>query len=671
MLNIVCVNAGDFESRGSEYVNILFDMVRRNLAEGYEGRFVCFTDNPEGLDPFIESRELPKGLNGWWNKLYLFKSGLFDEGDRIVYFDLDTVITGRLDEICAYSTDFAILRDFYHGDEYDNSVFNTIQSAVMMWKSGYGSHIWDNFVKAGYPNVVGGDQVWIENEVSGYEILQDIFPGLFCSFKASGERFPKTESVVCFHGRPRPHEVIEGWVPKVWKIGGFARAELDTFCNVENEKIHANIRHCISLGLTTVSPSEDHDDHVCIVAGGPSLEDSLDEIREMRGFGHKVWSLNNTHDWLIERGIVPDASVMLDARPENAAFLKNARNDVQYYIASQCHKDVFSALHGRKVITFHNATEGAQEVLEPITDGNLYLLGGGTTVGMKAIVLARFMGYRHFHLYGFDSSYREGRGHAYPQHLNDNDRVLDVSCDGRDFKCAPWMITQANDFIELAGMLTEQDCILTVAGDGLIPHIARQMARPRLNAADIRAIEILKRLWQPNPVGAEIGVFAADLSKRLLSNPDITLYMVDSWSGDGKDYVGDSGDWHAKLTQKKQDQYYEKSKRRVEKFGDRARIIRKPSTEAAKDIKDSSLDFIFIDADHSYDGCRADIDAWWPKVRPGGLFGGHDYENSDYQKFGVSRAVNEFVRSQGLTLDLGGNFTWFVIKPSQKESASA
>lgn len=63
-----------------------------------------------------------------------------------------------------------------------------------------------------------------------------------------------------------------------------------------------------------------------------------------------------------------------------------------------------------------------------------------------------------------------------------------------------------------------------------------------------------------------------------------------------------------------------------------------PSVEAAKLVPDRWADFVFIDAGHSYQAVRADIEAWLPKVREGGWFGGHDH----HPKFpGVIRAVGE------------------------------
>ena len=75
------------------------------------------------------------------------------------------------------------------------------------------------------------------------------------------------------------------------------------------------------------------------------------------------------------------------------------------------------------------------------------------------------------------------------------------------------------------------------------------------------------------------------------------------------------------------------------------------SVEAAKRFTDESLDFVYLDADHSYEAVRDDIAAWWPKLKPGGLFAGDDYGALPVQQinfgqgvlsFGVKQAVDEF-----------------------------
>ncbi len=69
------------------------------------------------------------------------------------------------------------------------------------------------------------------------------------------------------------------------------------------------------------------------------------------------------------------------------------------------------------------------------------------------------------------------------------------------------------------------------------------------------------------------------------------------------------------------------------------RTMHMTSAEAAKLVPDSSLDFVYIDGDHTYEGVTDDIRLWLSKVKPGGMIGGHDYANSKHP--GVQRAVTE------------------------------
>ncbi len=306
-------------------------------------------------------------------------------------------------------------------------------------------------------------------------------------------------------------------------------------------------------------------------------------------------------------------------------------------------------------------------VLEIIGEHQSACIGGGTTAGLKAIVIAYVLGYRKIHLYGFDSSYHQGENHAYPQAMNALDRVIDVSFAGKDYKCATWMVTQAEDFQVLGPEMLALGCELYVHGSGFLPDIAKHLAENGEPAPpDLRAKAILSRLNGHSPVkGAEIGVFAGDLSKRLLSQrPDLTLYMVDSWGANQKPEFLASDDFHGTLTQDVQDGYAEFTRIATSFAGDRAQIVHKLSADAVGDIADGSLDFVFIDADHSYEGCKADIENWYPKVRNGGFIGGHDYANGEHT-FGpmVKRAVDEMIPALGLKLELDANYTWFARKP--------
>ena len=71
---------------------------------------------------------------------------------------------------------------------------------------------------------------------------------------------------------------------------------------------------------------------------------------------------------------------------------------------------------------------------------------------------------------------------------------------------------------------------------------------------------------------------------------------------------------------------------------------------------EGSLDFVFIDGNHSYEFVREDIASWFPIIKRNGLFSGHDYGNEEFP--GVKRAVDEFARSKGLRVKVYDDCVW-------------
>ena len=75
------------------------------------------------------------------------------------------------------------------------------------------------------------------------------------------------------------------------------------------------------------------------------------------------------------------------------------------------------------------------------------------------------------------------------------------------------------------------------------------------------------------------------------------------------------------------------------------RFWKTAAAEAHATPEDGALDWVYIDTDHRYETTRDELEAYAPKVRPGGLLVGHDYEISDYvgdYRYGVIEAVHEF-----------------------------
>lgn len=141
--------------------------------------------------------------------------------------------------------------------------------------------------------------------------------------------------------------------------------------------------------------------------------------------------------------------------------------------------------------------------------------------------------------------------------------------------------------------------------------------------------------WGLN-TGAEIGVESGLFSRTLLqSNPNLKLFSIDQWQR----YPA----YRDHVTQSKIDGFYDKAKERLAPFGDRSRIIRSPSMWAVQDFPDSSLDFVYIDANHSFDYVMQDIIEWSKKVRRGGIVAGHDYNRRKrYEDLHVVEAVQAY-----------------------------
>jgi|HubBroStandDraft_6_1064221.scaffolds.fasta_scaffold75757_1 predicted O-methyltransferase YrrM len=92
------------------------------------------------------------------------------------------------------------------------------------------------------------------------------------------------------------------------------------------------------------------------------------------------------------------------------------------------------------------------------------------------------------------------------------------------------------------------------------------------------------------------------------------------------------------------------------------------SVSAAEWRKNESIDFCFLDASHDYENVKADLTAWWPKIKPGGVFAGHDYSGvaPDNPHRGVAVAVDEFFKARGhhnLISNPKNTTIWEVTKP--------
>lgn len=162
--------------------------------------------------------------------------------------------------------------------------------------------------------------------------------------------------------------------------------------------------------------------------------------------------------------------------------------------------------------------------------------------------------------------------------------------------------------------------------------------------------------------GAEIGVGDGSFALHIRTHwKGKTLHLIDRWR-----HTEGYEDVHNLSDDEFADEFLHVA--RTFSFIQSVAIYRMESVEAAFLFADESLDWVYIDADHSYNSVKRDLEAWYPKVRHGGLFAGHDYFDGTIAEgvFAVKRAVDEFAYQRVphvLTTNEVWPKTWYWIKP--------
>ena len=173
------------------------------------------------------------------------------------------------------------------------------------------------------------------------------------------------------------------------------------------------------------------------------------------------------------------------------------------------------------------------------------------------------------------------------------------------------------------------------------------------HASGYELVRHIQQNFHGNLVGIEIGCAEGTTTECYLELfKNLRLYGIDPYTP----FV----DWNGVNIHEGVHQYaYDKFREKVDRFGDRFVHIKDYSDNVHNKFADHSLDFIFVDGLHTYDQVLKDCNNYWNKVRPGGLFAGHDYNIIS----GVKQAVNEFAQSLQIEkIYVGTNDVWYWFK---------
>lgn len=253
---------------------------------------------------------------------------------------------------------------------------------------------------------------------------------------------------------------------------GKASLKIKTKNCVADAEIQENVRRNVQHIKDWVAECKIHNQLAVMCSGGPSLLDHLDKIRSMQEAGAKVVCVKHSHDLLIENGIIPWGCFLLDPRSHVREFIANPHPEVIYFVASMCHPSTVDQLNevGAHVLGYHaHVGAGEKEALESLKVQN-FLIGGGSTSATRGVSVMNVLGFRRYHLFGYDSCYFDREPETEKQ-SNGLPKVFEVEVGNRKFVTDAELLAQCQDFDKMLELGRDIFAEMEVYGSGMIPHI--------------------------------------------------------------------------------------------------------------------------------------------------------------------------------------------------------
>lgn len=230
------------------------------------------------------------------------------------------------------------------------------------------------------------------------------------------------------------------------------------------------IRHAVRrAGVGRIAPGEQRDDPIAICCYGPSLRDTWQEAVKFP----TVMSMSGSHRFLVERGRIPDLHVEVDPRPHKVGLIGEPQDGTTYYVSSCCSPAVFDHLTGKDVRLWHVFT-GKEAGFRPIPFAE-WALSGGSGVGIRAVVLARLLGFTNIHVFGMDGSASQKYGTHAGDHPNQAAELKTLEHNGRTFRTTASMLEVARETWPQLNQLP--DTTVQFYGDGLVQEMGKTYKR--------------------------------------------------------------------------------------------------------------------------------------------------------------------------------------------------
>jgi len=210
---------------------------------------------------------------------------------------------------------------------------------------------------------------------------------------------------------------------------------------------------------------------LALVCFGPSLNQSWEHIKDFK----YVMSCSGSHKFLMDRGIIPVYHVEVDPRSHKIKLIgDNISLDTTFLMASCCHPEVFDHLvkHNAKIVLWHTYSGETKDKLPLVYPRGEWVSTGGANVGLRAMVLARMLGFTDIHMFGMDGSFpKDGYSHA-DIHPNAQKKYIIAEFDGKDYATTTAFLECARSILHEIEQLP--DTTFTFYGTGLVQDMAKK-----------------------------------------------------------------------------------------------------------------------------------------------------------------------------------------------------
>ena len=239
-----------------------------------------------------------------------------------------------------------------------------------------------------------------------------------------------------------------------------------TYC-IENDLREDQMQVAVSRIPGRLSHADStSDEPIAIVCYGPSLNKTWNELKNFK----KIITCSGAHQFLIEKGIVPNYHVDLDPREHKVRMLGTPHKDVEYIMASCCHPKMWDVLDGFNVKLWHIYNNEDNRDVPLVYPRGEWIFTGGNNVGLRCMVIGRALGFTNQHIFGMDCSFPPEGSHHAGVHLNPSKKIYELPYKGKMFFVEAAMLTYAKQFFHEIKQLP--DVKVTLYGDGLLQHMA-------------------------------------------------------------------------------------------------------------------------------------------------------------------------------------------------------